>query len=206
MPVPTDTLIWYLAVFQRLFAGMEEAAATSDREAMWLYQWAADTLHNVPDLLQNYDEPSGWQSPEDITRWVLALPDLVEQRGAPPRIVRLAEQIISPTGVHEVLRLAPDLHDLDLAPEVELTKYLRSFYRFCVDSRQRWRSVDLDEASWRICEFAGRNQGIIGRVAKSLPLGLVHWHEFVPLAFRAQMEKAIAELEPWPSLDTQAVA
>jgi hypothetical protein len=205
MPVPVDTLIWHLAVFQRLFAGMEEAAAASDREAMWLYQWAADTLHNVPGMLQRYDEPSGWQSPEDIARWVLNFPDLVEHLGATPRIIRWSERLLSQTDVHETLGLAADLQGLDLAPEAELAEPLRSLYHFCLDTRQRWPRADLDEEDWRVCEFQGQNNGVLARTAKHLPRGLVHWHEFDLPAFKTQLEQAITELVPWTPSDSQSL-
>lgn len=197
MPVPTDTLLWYLAIFQRLFTGMEEAADAHDREAMWLYQWAADTLHNVPGMLQRYDEPSSWQSPADLAGWVLNFPDLVEHLGASPRIIRLSEQLISPADVHQVLGLEVDLHDLELAPEGELSEYLRGLYRFCLDTRQRWPRAEMEDEDWRVCEFQGRNNRLLACAMKDLPQGLAHWSEFDSSAFKIRLEQAITQLVPW---------
>src|SRR5262249_44528772 len=94
-----------------------------------------------------------------------------------------------------------DLHDLDIAPERELIELLQgskvrrySLYAFCLATRQSWRREALDDAGWRECENRGRNNGIIGGVAKNLPVGLVHWHEFDPLSFQAEVDRVHAQM------------
>jgi hypothetical protein len=180
MVVPPDTLIWYLAVFRRMFLGMETAAASGDREAMWLYQWAADALHNVPGMLLRHEDPPGWNSQENTARRLLDFPVLVARLGVPSRLVRLAEGLVTREGTCEDLGLAADLRDLHFAPEAALAEHLRVLYGLCLETRQRQPWATLDEQGWLDCEYHGRNNGLIGSVAKGLPPGLVRWHEFDP--------------------------
>jgi hypothetical protein len=184
---------------------MEEAAASGDREAMWLYPWAAYTLHNVPDMLRLYDDTSSCEKQEGAARRLLALPKFLAQKGAPPRLSVLGERLGSQKGAHEELGLAVDLRDLDLAPNRELDEHLQTLYQFCLETRQvwSWPHKELGEDGWSDCEFQGRNNGVIGRTAKLLPVGLVHWHEFDPSAFKAEVERAYAELKPRPQRDPQ---
>jgi hypothetical protein len=195
-----DALIWYLAVFRRLFVRMDAAATDEDREAMWVCQWAADALHNVPSLLRRYEDRSqhyAWYTPADAERQLLAFPEFISEIGGPEPGVALARELVSQQGAAAELGLAPDLRDLDLAPELELHGLLDLLFRLSIGMRQRTPRAILAEGCWAYCEFQGRNNAILARLAKELPVGLVHWRQFDAAAFRERIELANTELARW---------
>ena len=198
MAVPLDVLIWYLAVFRRMLVTMEQAAHSGDPEAMWLTQWAAYALHNVPDMLRNYSETAAAHRAQQVR----AFPELMGRLGGPARVVKLAEALVSPQNVCEELHLAPDLSDLVLAPEQELDRHLQLLYRFCLDTRQCSPREALAEEGWHACEFLGRNNGILAGAVKNLPVALVHWSEFDPKTFSANVKAAYEHQSPWPTAES----
>ena len=121
MNAPHHVLLWYLAIFHRLFSGMERAAADRDREAMWACQWAADALHNVPAMLRRYDATDEWHDPARFKRQITGFPRFLASMGAPARVGTLAAELVSRRGVAKELGLQRDLSDLDLAPDKDWT-------------------------------------------------------------------------------------
>jgi hypothetical protein len=83
MRAPTDVLITYLAIFHRLFQTMEEAAFANDLERMWLCQWGADALHNVPSMLRDYRGKQSWNRLDEIESWTRSFPDYLRSQGVP---------------------------------------------------------------------------------------------------------------------------
>jgi hypothetical protein len=59
----------------------------------------------------------------------------------------------------------------------------------------------LAEKGWHECEFKRNNNGILARVAKDLPIGLVHWREFAPASFDADLMAAYAKQVPWSAAE-----
>ena len=54
-----------------------------------------------------------------------------------------------------------------------------------------------EPGGWRDSEFQGRNNGLLGGVAKALPLGLVHWSAFDPRQFEADLAGLEDRWERW---------
>jgi len=201
MNAPPDLLVWYLAVFRRMFMAMETAGANQDRELMWLTQWAADSLHNVPEVLLHYRERGSWFSrdPEAMRSSVLALPIVATQHGAPARVAELAGRLVTTEGSAAELGLAATLVDLDLAPDAELATHLEQLYSVCLWTRHRNLWPGPEPGAWDACEEQGWYNGICGGRAKELPLGLVHWTAFDPTGFRAQLEQPYPKPDGLPS-------
>jgi hypothetical protein len=198
MNAPHDVLLWYLAIFHRLFSAMENAAAEGDREAMWVCQWAADALHNVPAMLRRYERTSEWHDPARFERQIKRFPRFLVRLGGPGRVRALAAKLVSRRGIEEELGLKPDGSDLDLAPDDELDCGLQRLYDYCLDTRHRcpWQALSEPDG-WRDSEFQGRNNGLLGAVAKRLPRGLVRWSTFDLQQFEAELAAMRGKWERW---------
>jgi hypothetical protein len=198
MNAPHDVLLWYLAIFRRLFSMMERAATDGDREAMWVCQWAADALHNVPAMLRRYDATDEWHDPERFEREIRGFPHLLVRAGAPAHVHTLGGKLVSRQDIAEELGLKADGSDLDLAPNEELDHGLERLYGCCLDTRQRFVWQHLSEPDrWRRFEFQGRNNGLLGGVAKALPRGLVRWSAFDLQRFEADLAALQGRWERW---------
>ena len=189
MKAPIPELLWYMAIFRRTFCLMEQAAADDDDEGMWLTQWAADALHNVPRMLRDYDEKACY-SPGRTRLWVSGLSRQMQHLRAPESVCRAAARLVDASGSAESLGLDRDLEDLDLAAGDALEQGLEGLFHACLITRQCMPREALLVKGWGVTRSYGRQNRILGAVAKELPWGLVHWKAFDLPAFEEQMHAA----------------
>lgn len=182
---PAEEVIHFLAVFQRAFRAIHEAAAKNDREGMLLGAHVADALHNVPSRLLRHD-PTG-------SAWEDNRPDIfprLVQQNAPERIAVLCAHIFSSRHDAEELGLESDLGSLDFAPPPQMDAYLTILYRACLGMRLmrnygNWPSfwADVDEKWTEKADEHGVFNAELAELLLVLPAGLTQWRRFNEKAF-----------------------
>ena len=196
---PPEVLVRYLAIFRRVFAEMEAAAAADDLAGMWLCQWAADALHNVPGMLADYDrKPDDWNSPQRLSEWMVEFPESLAELGGPPEVVTRARELFESTGSHTLLGLTDDLRDFNAPPKDQLERYIKSLKDMCLETRYRlfWSAANGNCQS--PCRKFGLRNGRIGGLAKDIPLAIAQWNTFDRESFRARWEAGSQKLEHHP--------
>jgi hypothetical protein len=134
-PAPATEMVRYLALFHRAFGVIAAYKENRNPNEALLGGYLADALHNVPGILQDYDEQR-WHSTGDIEKWVRrGLPQMVAGYGAPEAIITLCSRVISPEGTAAELGLSNDLSNLDMAPQEALDHYLTLLYSECLEVR-----------------------------------------------------------------------
>ena len=131
---PASEWARYLAVFHRAFAAIEDYTRRQDKAGILLGGYLTDALHNVPAMLFHYSD-NDWHMPARTGAYIAALPEQVQKRGAPDRIVEDCRRIVADTSTAQELGLREDLTDLDLAPLPKMREYLNCLYEACVDMR-----------------------------------------------------------------------
>jgi hypothetical protein len=192
MRAPTDVLITYLAIFHRLFQTMEEAAFANDLERMWLCQWGADALHNVPSMLRDYRGKQSWNRLDEIESWTRSFPDYLRSQGVPNSVAEQAERMFARNGAKKELGLTEDLKNVSLIPDDEMNAHLDLLYGVCLDCRQRRIWSGMEEEDWQDCVRLGRRNGAIAAIARELTWGMVHWRDFDSDSVRQRLAEARA--------------
>jgi hypothetical protein len=189
---PAEKIGRHLAIFHRFFTAWDEAASAQDLERLWLCQWVADTLHNVPTMLTcDHDFPFWSTAP--IESWVTRFPAyLSAMPGTPPRLVDESRVILSFSKPWERLALQEDLSDLDLAPLSQFAWSMRIFGWAFLEMRQRANWEDMSPADWEWTVRLGAAAQPIAQALAPLPAGLVHWRDFDLAGFRKRIH------EVWP--------
>jgi hypothetical protein len=190
---PAQEVVRHLAIFHRFFSAWDEAATAGDLERLWLCQWVADALHNVPAMLVEQSSEYPWMTPERINAWVRAFPNSLDGPETPPRLIVECREMVAFSEPWRALDLTEGLTDLDLAPRPEFERAMRLVYSAFLAMRQRapWRRMEASD--WDRCQKLGSWGHPLARVLQPLPRGLVHWLNFDLAGFQTRLA------EVWPS-------
>ncbi len=146
---PVPEIVRYLAIFHRAFKLVASYKDNKNPDVALLGGFLADALHNVPRLLQNYDEAE-WYKPSEMDQWIgRGVPRMVRGYGAPVYVVTLCENIVSDRNCAQEIGLLADLSDLIIAPPGTRERYLSLLYQACVGIRVLRNYGNRGDSPWR---------------------------------------------------------
>ena len=195
--VPPEEWVRYMAIFHRFLAATHRYFAVGDREGIWLSAIMADELHNVPAMLEHYEE-SFWHSPSSMDSAMRAFPDRVQNWRTSRRIIAECREIFSSDFQRNLESLGIQEEEIVLPVTPVRRILLNCLYQGCLGLRSgATRRRPFFYNPFRRWE---REQRIFKAVmAKHLvpaPLLLVRWSDEGWIRFREKLLHIPPEIPP----------
>lgn len=199
LPTPLTDTVYFLAVFRRAFATIQEYAEQVDSEGIVLGGWLGDALHNVPKILWDYPvhiTPDHYSHhPESLRNWVLRFPEYLAHNNCPKRLIQRGREIVSPENAAARLDLREDFADYEPAPTEAQTLWRWRLYRACLTlrctpfQRSTWKPRKAKEVE----EYAALIRHLSVALSE-IPTALVHWDRFDAVAHETRVRTNVVAL------------